>query len=92
MTDRSDHAMWRDLHPALSPAEERQWRLARYRQLPLAELDRIHLEQSQSLRAGRIELAAVIQRWREILDITERLELSTQLIEQVLIERRGENP
>lgn len=90
MTDRSGHPMWRDLHAAMSPAEERQWRLAGYRRLPLAELDKIHLEQSQRLRVGRIELSAVIERWREILDITDRLELSTQLIEQVLIERRGE--
>jgi hypothetical protein len=92
VTDRIGHPAWQDLPPALSPAEERQQRLARYRQLPLAELERIHAGQALRLRTGRGELSAVIARWLEVQDITDRLELSTQLIEQVLIERRKEEP
>lgn len=71
-----------------NPAEARQARIAGYRRLPAAELERVLGEQARRRDAARIEEKAIIARWADVRKTFETLSISTGEIEQVLLERR----
>lgn len=74
----------------MTPAEAKRQRIAGYRRLSLAELDRIHLEQSRRLAAGRAEERAIFARWAEVHHAVDSLSVTTQEIEQVIVEKMGD--
>jgi hypothetical protein len=72
-----------------SPSEAKAWRMAGYRRLSAEALGRVHHDQEARLGAGRIELAAIVARWKEVQHTVDTLSVTTQEIQQVLLEKRS---
>jgi hypothetical protein len=72
------------------PSEAKVWRIAGYRQLTRGALDQVHHDQTSRLTAARIEMTAIVSRWKDVQATIDTLSVTTQEIEHVLLEKRRE--
>jgi hypothetical protein len=74
----------------LTPSEAKAWRMAGYRRLSAEALGLVHHDQEARLAAARIELDAIVARWKEVQHTRDTLSVTTVEIQQVLLEKRRE--